>query len=71
MKTLGKRKDMLRPWFWFLLHNVNSSECNLCDGHCLRNKLGGSPTLGGSWSLQGDNHKSFISLLNVSFVFFN
>lgn len=46
MKTLGKRKDMLRPWFWFLLHNVNSSECNLCDGHCLRNKLGGLQRLG-------------------------
>lgn len=25
--------------------------------------------LGDSWSLQGDNHKSFISLLNVSVVF--
>lgn len=25
--------------------------------------------LGDSWSLQGDNHKSFISLLNVSVLF--
>lgn len=25
--------------------------------------------LGDSWSFQGDNHKSFISLLNVSVVF--